>query len=101
MSETITPQYARRPRRASRGKIRRSMPSCRNDSSRPENGDFCQKWHKWSKTVENGRKAPGSQQPEAPEARMALAADHQVVVDREAERLGGLADLARHLDVVA
>src|SRR5690348_10123214 len=42
-----------------------------------------------------------SEEPEAPEARMALAADHQVVVDRDAERLGRLADFLRHLDVVA
>ena len=32
---------------------------------------------------------------------MALAADHQVIVDRDAQRLGGSLDLARHLDVVA
>jgi hypothetical protein len=32
---------------------------------------------------------------------MALAADHQVVVDGNAERLGCRFDLARHLDVVA
>ena len=32
---------------------------------------------------------------------MALAADHQMIVDRNAQSLGGLADLARHLDVVA
>ena len=32
---------------------------------------------------------------------MALAADHEVVVDGNAERLGGLSDLAGHLDVVA
>jgi hypothetical protein len=30
-----------------------------------------------------------------------LAADHQVVVDGDAERFGGLADLLRHLDVLA
>jgi hypothetical protein len=30
-----------------------------------------------------------------------LAADHEMVVDRDAERLGGLSDLAGHLDVVA
>jgi hypothetical protein len=32
---------------------------------------------------------------------MALAADHQMIVDRDAERLGGLADLPGHLDIVA
>jgi len=32
---------------------------------------------------------------------MALAADHQVVVDGDAERLGRRPDLARHLDVAA
>jgi hypothetical protein len=32
---------------------------------------------------------------------MVLAADHQVVVYRDAERLGRPPDLARHLDVVA
>ena len=32
---------------------------------------------------------------------MALAADHQVIVDRHAERLGGAADLLGHLDVLA
>jgi hypothetical protein len=32
---------------------------------------------------------------------MPLAADHQVVVDRDSQRLGCRADLARHLDVVA
>ena len=41
------------------------------------------------------------QQSEAPKAGMALAADHQVVVDRDAELLGCRLDLARHLDVVA
>lgn len=41
------------------------------------------------------------EQPQAPEARMAFAADHQVVVDRDAERLRRRLDLARHLDVVA
>jgi len=44
---------------------------------------------------------PALQQPQVPEARMALAADHQVVVDGDAKRLGGRPDLARHLDVVA
>ena len=42
-----------------------------------------------------------SDQPQAPEARVALAADHQVVVDGNAERLVRRLDLARHLDVVA
>jgi hypothetical protein len=32
---------------------------------------------------------------------MALAPDHQVVVDGDAEGLGGRLDLASHLDVVA
>jgi hypothetical protein len=32
---------------------------------------------------------------------MTLAADHQVVVDRDPQRLGGLSDLPGHLDVVA
>lgn len=32
---------------------------------------------------------------------MALAADDQVVVDGDTQRLGGRRDLARHLDVVA
>src|SRR5689334_12503424 len=41
------------------------------------------------------------QQPQAPEAGVALAADYQVVVDGDAERFGGLADFLRHLDVVA
>lgn len=41
------------------------------------------------------------QQAQAPEARMPFAADHQVVVDGDAQRLGGRLDLARHLDVVA
>ena len=45
--------------------------------------------------------APLREQPKAPEARMAFAADHQVVVDGDAERFGGRLDLARHLDVVA
>jgi hypothetical protein len=30
-----------------------------------------------------------------------IAADHEMVVDRDAERFGGLADFPRHLDVVA
>ena len=42
-----------------------------------------------------------SDQPQAPEAGVALAADHQVIVDGDAERLGRRLDLARHLDVVA
>jgi hypothetical protein len=41
------------------------------------------------------------EQSEAAEARMALAADHQMVVDGDAQRLGRRFDLARHLDVVA
>jgi hypothetical protein len=32
---------------------------------------------------------------------MALAADHQVVMDGDAQRLGRCFDLARHLDVIA
>jgi hypothetical protein len=40
-------------------------------------------------------------QPKAPEARVTFAADHQMVVDRDAQRLGRRLDLARHLDVVA
>jgi len=32
---------------------------------------------------------------------MALAADHQVVVDGDAQRLGRRLDLARHFDVIA
>src|SRR5258708_39568896 len=40
------------------------------------------------------------EQPKAPEARMALAPDHQMVVDRYAQRTGRGPDLARHLDVV-
>ena len=42
----------------------------------------------------------GSATP-APEAGMPLAADHQVIVDGDAQRLGRGLDLARHLDVVA
>ena len=45
--------------------------------------------------------APKLEQPQAPEARVALAADHEVVVDRDAERSGGLGDLLGHFDVVA
>jgi hypothetical protein len=45
--------------------------------------------------------APRLEQPQAPEARVTLAADHQMIVDRDAERLGGLGYLAGHLDVVA
>ena len=41
------------------------------------------------------------QQPQAHEARMALAADHQVIVDGNAQRLCRPLDLPRHLDVVA
>src|SRR5258708_29903984 len=41
------------------------------------------------------------QQPQAPEARVPLAADHQVIVDGDAECLCRGLDLARHLDVVA
>src|SRR5882757_3552210 len=47
------------------------------------------------------RAAPLREQPQTPEARMALATDHQVVVDPNAQRLGRLLDLPRHLDVVA
>jgi hypothetical protein len=32
---------------------------------------------------------------------VALAANHQVIVDGDAQRLGGGLDLARHVDVVA
>jgi hypothetical protein len=32
---------------------------------------------------------------------MALAADHQMVMNRNSQSFGGLADLLRHLDVVA
>jgi hypothetical protein len=32
---------------------------------------------------------------------VALAADHQVIVDGDAQRPGGLGDLLRHLDVLA
>jgi hypothetical protein len=42
-----------------------------------------------------------SQQSQAPETRVPLAADHQVVVDGDAQRLGRGLDLARHVDVVA
>jgi hypothetical protein len=45
--------------------------------------------------------APQLEQPQAPEARVPLAADHEMVVDRDAERFGGPSDLAGHLDVVA
>jgi hypothetical protein len=41
------------------------------------------------------------QQPQAPEACVALAADHQVIVDRNAECLCRRLDLAGHLDAVA
>jgi len=41
------------------------------------------------------------EQPKAPEACVPLAADHQMVVDGDAERFCGLADLLSHLDVVA
>jgi hypothetical protein len=40
-------------------------------------------------------------QPQAPEAGMPLAADHQVIVDGDAERVGRRLDLARRLDVVS
>jgi hypothetical protein len=40
-------------------------------------------------------------QPEAAEARVSLAADHQMIVYGDAQRLGGGLHLARHLDVVA
>jgi len=42
-----------------------------------------------------------SEQPQAPEAGVALAADHQVIVDGNAERLRRRLDLMRHRDVVA
>src|SRR5258708_36202411 len=45
--------------------------------------------------------ATSSQQPLALEADMALAADDDVVVDRDAERARGLDDLACHVDVGA
>ena len=32
---------------------------------------------------------------------MALAADHEMVVDRDTERSGGLGDFLGHLDVIA
>ena len=48
-----------------------------------------------------GAAAALTEQSQASEAGMALAADHQVIVDRDAERLGSLADLLGHLDVVA
>ena len=41
------------------------------------------------------------QQAEAPEAHMTLAADHQMVVDGDARRLGRGLDPAHHLAVVA
>ena len=34
-----------------------------------------------------------TQQTQAPEARVPIAADHEVAVDRDAERLGGVLDL--------
>ena len=40
-------------------------------------------------------------QSKTPETRVTFAAYHQVVVDGDAQRLGGRLDLARHLDVVA
>lgn len=45
--------------------------------------------------------APQLEQPRAPEARVLLAADQEMVVDRDAERFGGLSDLACHLDIRA
>src|SRR5690349_17812018 len=57
-----------------------------------------EKRKKRRKMVETGF---GLQQPEAAEARMALAADDEVIVDCDAERLGGGANLLGHLDVVA
>ena len=48
-----------------------------------------------------GGQSVRSDQSQAPETRMALAADHQVVMDGDAQRLGRRLDLARHLDVVA
>ena len=41
------------------------------------------------------------QQPQAPEACVPFATDDEMVVDRDAERVGCSLDLARHLDVVA
>ena len=41
------------------------------------------------------------QQPEGLEAGRAAARDHEVIVHRDAQRLGGAGDLARHLDVGA
>jgi hypothetical protein len=41
------------------------------------------------------------EQPQAPETGMPFAADHQVIVNGNAQRIGRLPDLARHLDVVA
>src|SRR6266849_5819654 len=42
-----------------------------------------------------------SNQPQRLEARVALAGDDDVVVQRDAERAGGLDDLLRHLDIGA
>jgi hypothetical protein len=42
-----------------------------------------------------------SQQPQAPKACVPLAADHKMVVDRDAERFRGRLDFLGHLDVVA
>src|SRR5205085_8429108 len=42
-----------------------------------------------------------SNQPECLEARVALAADDDVIVERNAERAGGLDDLFGHFDVGA
>ncbi len=42
-----------------------------------------------------------SDQSQAPEAGVTLAADHQMVVDGDAERFGGLPDLLGHLYVLA
>jgi hypothetical protein len=41
------------------------------------------------------------QEPQAPKAGMAPSADHQMVVNGDAQRPGRGLDLARHLDVVA
>ena len=41
------------------------------------------------------------EQSQAPEARVTFTANHQVIVDGDAQRLGRGLDLAGHLDVVA
>jgi hypothetical protein len=45
-------------------------------------------------------KCRSGEQAKAPEARVALAADHQVIGDRNPERLGRGPDLARHVNLV-